>query len=139
MTYTDDNRGRFQHTKRAKQLIEFPGLRYGNCTPTDIDGFIEWRNEVFVVFEIKHGDEKLPLGQKRALMNLVNNLTDAGKKAVLFVARHNVSDPKETVIAADTEVVLVYLKEGDDGVWYKAKGETLKELTDRFMKKWATF
>jgi len=41
MLYTDDNRGTIQNRERARQIIDFHGLRIRNITPTDIDGFIK--------------------------------------------------------------------------------------------------
>lgn len=132
MNYTEENRGHFQNIHRAKQVIEFSDLRYGNITPTDIDGFFERHNEVFVFFELKKRGAELPSGQKLALTRLVDNLRETGKKAVLFVAVHDVDDCDETVIAADAEVQGIYF----NGAWHKAHGKKLKEMSDRFIR-WA--
>ena len=133
MEYTNENRGYIQNKERAKQLIEFTGMKYGNATPTDIDGFIERYNEAFVFFEIKHRCvNEVPTGQRMALTRLVDNLAIAGKKAVLFVAKHDIEDAGEDVIAADTEVTDIYY----NGIWHKYAGKTLKQMTDRFMR-WA--
>ena len=131
MQYTEENRGQFQHKDRARQIIAFSGIKYGNITPTDIDGFFEKEDKVFVFFELKHGDAKVPAGQKLALTRLVDALTKAGKKAVLFVASHNTADPYDDVIAKDAIVTAVYF----NGMWHSG-GDTLKNMTDRFMK-WA--
>ena len=130
MNYTDENRGHFQSIRRAKQVVEFADLKYGNVTPTDIDGFFEKHNNAFVFFELKKRGADLPTGQKLALTRLVDNLREAGKKSVLFVAAHDVEDCDENIVAADAEVTEIYF----NGAWHKEQGKTLKEMTDRFVK-----
>ena len=130
MDYTDENRGHFQNIRRAKQVIEFADIKYGNITPTDIDGFFERHNEAFVFFELKKRGAELPSGQKLALTRLVDNLRGAGKKSVLFVAAHDVGDCDKSVVAAEAEVTDIYF----NGAWYREHGKTLKEMSDRFIK-----
>ena len=71
MLYDDDNRGSIQFPDRARQLIDFSGLRYNKITPTDIDGFIEYHDEAIVFMEFKYGNAELPYGQKLALERLL--------------------------------------------------------------------
>lgn len=132
MIYTDENRGHVQ-SPRAAQIIEFTGMKYGNCTPTDIDGLIEKDNEAFVFFELKYREAEMPHGQKTALMRLVDNLELAGKKSVLFVARHEVDNPSETVTAANASVTDIYYC----GKWVRCRKEPLDEMVGRFLE-WAT-
>lgn len=121
-----------QNRSRARQIIDFSGIKYGNITPTDIDGGFEKQNEVFVFFEMKYGDAEMPTGQKLFLTRLVDICDTAGKKAVLFLCHHNVWNTEKDVIAAESTVTDIYFR----GRWSKAKGETLKVMTDRFMA-WA--
>ena len=132
MIYTNENRGIIQNRERARQIIDFSGIRYGNITPTDMDGRFEKQNEAFVFFEMKYGDAEMPRGQKIAFERLVDNLTNAGKKAVLFLCRHYVEDANKDVNALETTVDSIYW----NGEWHRSKGETLKNLCDRFME-WA--
>lgn len=132
MIYTNDNRGVIQNRERARQIIDFSGVRYNNITPTDIDGFFEKANTAFVFYELKYGEAEMPRGQEAALTRLVDNLQIAGKKAVLFLGRHNVANTQDDVPAADVEITKIYF----NGSWVDGNGETLKTLTDRFMK-WA--
>ena len=74
---------------RAAQLIDFKGLKYGTCSPTDVDLAIEWKGETFVFCDLKYGNAALPLGQKIFLQNIVDGLTKAGKHAQAIIARHN--------------------------------------------------
>lgn len=132
MNYTDENRGHFQNIHRAKQVIEFSDLQYGNITPTDIDGFFERHDKTFVFFELKKRGAELPSGQKLALTRLVDNLRRCGKKSVLFVAVHDVDNCDENVVAAKAEVTDIYY----DWKWHRMRGKTLKEMSDRFIR-WA--
>lgn len=132
MKYTDENRGHIQNPKKARQLIEFTGLQYGKCTPTDIDGLIEKDNEVFIFFEIKYKDAELPNGQAIAFKHIIDNLDELGKKAVLFIGRHNVDDIDKSIVAGETEVSEVYYKKKFRSVEKK----TLKEWADIFFE-WA--
>lgn len=134
MTYTEENRGRFQYEERAKQMIEFVGIQYRDCTPTDVDLFIEKNNKAFIFSEIKHKDADLPYGQSKALTRVVDALDDVGKDVILFIGRHEIDDPNENVIASDTEVSEIYFK---NKWWYAPRdfqsGQTLKEMIDAFL------
>lgn len=132
MIYNDDTRGVIQNRERARQIIDFSGIRYGNITPTDIDGFFERANEAFVFYEMKYGAAEMPTGQKVALERLVDTLGTANKKAVLFLCRHDVENANTDVNAGKTIVDRVYF----NGEWHSVKGKTLKECSDSFMK-WA--
>ena len=131
MIYTEENRGHIQ-SPRAGQIVEFVGMQFGNSTPTDIDGFIEKSNKAFVFFELKYKDAEIPQGQKLALMRVVDNLQIAGKQAVLFIARHEVEDPSEKVMAADAKVTDIYYR----ARWRSCDNRPLSEMMNRFLN-WA--
>ena len=50
-----------EHPDRASQLVDLTGISYGNASPTDIDGFIELNNKVFVFLEYKN-ENAPPIG-----------------------------------------------------------------------------
>ena len=130
ITYSDDNRGSIQFRERRKQIIDFSGLRYGNITPTDCDGFIEYQNKAYVLFEIKYRDAKVPHGQSLALTRSVDDYVSAGKKALLIIAQHEVDDPNQDINAAKCSVRDFYFK----GKWHKPKDSiTLKDAIDKFI------
>lgn len=133
MNYTSNNRGRIQLRDRARQIVDFSGLRYGKITPTDLDGLIEYQSKAFVFYEYKYRDAKIPDGQRKALTRLVDCLQKAGSPSVLFVCRHAVDDCAEDIQAARVIVDSLYY----DGKWRKSKkNRTAKEYTDKFLK-WA--
>ncbi len=132
VNYNDTNRGQIQNRERARQIIDFSGIRYGNITPTDLDGFFEKGNKTFVFYEYKLPDADMPRGQELALTRLVDGLSAAGKTAVLFLCRHNEFDPEKDVKAAKAVVEAIYWR----NQWHKGNNLTVKEETDRFMN-WA--
>ena len=132
MNYDDDNRGKIQNRERARQIIDFSGIRYGNITPTDVDGFFEKGGKIFVFYEYKLPNAEMPRGQKLALTRVVDVLNSAGKSAVLFLCRHNEYNPLADVKAAKAVVEEIYW----NNRWHKGKNLTVKEQTDRFLK-WA--
>ena len=130
MNYNDENRGEIQFRKRAKQIIDFKDIRYGKITPTDIDGFFEHADKMFVFYEFKLDDAEVPAGQKLALERIVDGLSSAGKEAVLFLCRHNIKDTEKDIKAADTLVDKIYY----NGKWHKKDKGTAKEWTDKFVR-----
>lgn len=135
MNYTDENRGTIQNEEYAKRIINFGGLRYGNITPTDIDGVIEYHDTHIVFFEFKYGEAPLPYGQRVALERIVNNCANAGKQAILCVCRHNTPQGQQ-IDAANTPVSDVYVggSNGFTGQWIDEQfGRTLKEICDAFL------
>jgi len=81
-------RGVINNRARAQQIINYSGLRYDTITPTDIDGFIDFGNKVFVIMEFKHSDAPLPYGQRLALKRLCDSIKRP-IEAWLLICRHN--------------------------------------------------
>ncbi len=132
MKYTDANRGKIHNRKRGRQIIDFSGIRYGNITPTDLDGFFEKENRIFVFYEYKLPNVERPKGQEVALTRIVDGLSAAGKSAVLFLCRHDAYNPDEDIQADKAIVEKLYW----NNRWHTGKGLTVKEQTDSFMQ-WA--
>ena len=118
-----------QNRRRARQLIDFSNLKYGNIYPTDIDGLIEYKNKAIALFEIKHGDTEIPEGQRLAFRRMIDDSRAAGKQAVLFICEHYVDDCNEDIDAAETIVRKFYY----NGEWYDGQGFTLKEKMSSFI------
>jgi hypothetical protein len=94
------------------QVRNFNGLSYGKISPTDIDGFLEYRNQLFVFIETKYGNTDLPTGQRIALTRLCDAVASSGKRAVLLVVRHEFA-PDEDIMVAQCAVERYYL----EGKW----------------------
>ena len=116
--------------RRARQLLDFEGLKWGSCRPTDIDMAWDFKGDVFFFVEAKLAGKPLTIGQRLHLEGLVNGLTAGGKMAVAIHAEHSVTDPYEDIQAQDMIVRTVYTSEAP--AWDKfAESTTLKSYCDR--------
>jgi len=123
------DRGKIINRNYATQIRDFSGLRFNNITPTDIDGFIDFHNEWFVIMEFKHGDSPLPYGQRLAIERLVDIVEKAGKKSIGIVANHNISQDIDCANTIVREYRYHY-------TWYTKKEiMTTKQLIDKFIEK----
>jgi len=122
-------RGQIVSRSRAKQIRDFSGLLFGNITPTDIDGLIEYHGKAYVFIEVKLNDAILPDGQRLALERLTDDLHRV-KPTLLIIARHDAVNPDD-----DIDVAIAIVAE------YRYKGHkhegctgTVKELVNRFFE-----
>lgn len=113
---------------RVHQFINFEGMAFDGCMPTDIDAFLEYRGN-YILFEYKYAGKDMPTGQRLALEHTVNDLQKARRNAVAFLCDHDVRDPAEDIKGADAVVRAVYW----NGKWYRGTGKTAKEMTQRFL------
>ena len=109
-------RGVIKNRKFASQIRDFSGLRFGNITPTDIDGLIEYKNMAFIFIELKYKDAVLPLGQRLALERLCDGLI---KSSLLIVASHD-KGPDEDIDVAKSIVSEIRFKRQ----WHKDDDST---------------
>lgn len=65
-------RGVIRNREFAQQIKDFSGLRFGNITPTDIDGFMDFGDRLFIVIEGKHSGSPMHYGQRLAIERLVD-------------------------------------------------------------------
>lgn len=124
-------RGKIQNRERARQIIDFSGLRFGNITPTDIDGMIEYQDKAFVYYEFKLQGANMPRGQELALERTVDSHIAAMKQAIAILVEHDVSDCERDIQAAKCLVSRFYL--GKHHGWKNPKQkETALSLTKKF-------
>lgn len=127
----DDNRGRINNRAQAAQIRDFSGLRFGNITPTDIDGHIEYHNLCHIFIELKYGNAVLPMGQRIALERLCDDIRD--KPAIALVASHQNS------VGEDIDVSKAIVTEIRwRGTWRVADKDTVRGYIERFIK-WVDF
>ena len=138
MKYEDSQRGIIQNRARKRQLIDYSGLRYGAITPSDLDGFMEIHNKLFIFYEFKYIDPEyryrrlatITGGQGQAEMNIVNGLNANGKKAVLFICQHNFENPEDDIIAHECKVDKIFY---DGKMHIPSEERNCKEWTDKFI------
>ena len=99
--------GEINNRIRAKQLRDYSSLRFGNITPTDIDGLIEYHGKGYVVLELKLRDAQIQYGQKLALERLTDDLQRAGKLTLCIIASHQCDNP-EADIDVGSSIVTEY-------------------------------
>lgn len=120
-------RGVIENREAAAQIRDFSGLRFGNITPTDIDGLVDYRWKCWVLFELKHVGKDLPGGQRLAFERLVDDLAKI-RPAIAFVSEHNDTGD---INAASSMVREYYWK----GAWRKApENVTLHYAVSGFLK-----
>lgn len=105
------------------QIVDFEGMQYGRCRPTDIDLSIDFNRKVFVFVELKFKGTGLTVGQKIHLMALVDAIEAGGKKAYAILAEHE-TPSGESIMAGDSLPIMVY----SQGRWEMATIDTLHEL-----------
>lgn len=119
-------RGEILNRDRARQLRDYTGLRFGNITPTDIDGLIEYHGEAYVIIELKYNDADIPFGQMLALERLTDDLI---KPTICIIATHN-TDVEQDIDVASCTVVKYRFKKA----WREPKAKrTVKQLINKFL------
>ncbi len=119
-------RGEIRYRDRASQLRDYSGLLFGNITPTDVDGLIEYHGKAFVIIELKLKDTSIPFGQMLALERLTD---DISKPAICIIAEHDVYEPTKDIDVAKCLVSQYRFKE----VWRIPKVQRdVKELIIKF-------
>ena len=99
-----DKRGEIHNRERARQIRDFSGIIYGNITPTDIDGLIEYHGKGYIILELKLVGTKIQFGQKLALERMTDDFQKSGKAALCIIADHTIYDPAKDIIASNTIV-----------------------------------
>lgn len=123
-------RGVIRNIQFARQRADFSGMQFRNITPTDIDGYIEFGDEVFIFMETKHGDADLPLGQCLALERVCDRVQKSGAEALVLVLRdESAADARSTYRIAPLLVSRYRYR----GKWYVPKEQiTAKNAVEKF-------
>jgi hypothetical protein len=123
------DRGVIRNRAFGSQIIDFSGLRWGNITPTDIDGMIDFGNKLFVYMEFKYGDADMPDGQRIALERQADADEAAGIPAYVLLGKHN---DEGDIDAAQSRCARYYYKGG----WHTPHEElTIRQAVDRIRER----
>lgn len=120
----DSERGVIRNRGYATQIRDFSGLRFGNITPTDVDGLIEYKGKGYVLIEIKYQGVQLPPGQRLALERLCDDLQRT-KPTLLIIAVHD-SD-------GDIDVAKTLVAEYRFKRKWRTRDGTIRELIRAFL------
>lgn len=122
-------RGQTTHKARATQGRDYSGLRYGNITPTDLDGLIEFRDKAYVLIGAKLENAVMSGGQKLALERLCDDLNKI-KPTLLVLVKHNTPVNQEIDFAKCNVEQYRY-----KGRWTTPRiVENLKKFIDSFLQ-----
>lgn len=122
-----------ENPERAKQLLRFDGVCYGDTImPTDIDGLIEYKDRIWVLWEIKRRGKSVPKGQRLMLERFVKMARYAHKNAIAIVAEHDVADARQDVFLRDT-LVKEYITTENIQWRRPTRRVTAKETADRYI------
>ncbi len=128
--------GRLFNPLRAMQPIDYSDMDCDGCTPTNVDGGLDVKQQGFVLIEMKclpklekwfvqtgrlYPPNRIPQPQKKYLECDIDTKQRGGSPSALFLADHDVFDPRQTVNAAYTIVLAVYYH----GRWYIAKNRRI--------------
>lgn len=73
--------------QRAAQIVDFGGLRWGLCMPTDVDAILDFSGLVWVIIEAKYKESEPPTGQRLALERMTDQLGQ-NAYAICLLATH---------------------------------------------------
>lgn len=120
-------RGKIRNKEHAQTLRDYSGMAWGRITPTDIDGFVEFGDRVFVIVESKYGSAPLSVGQRLALERL-SDAVSRSRHCLLVVCSHNSPSDEEIPMH---ECIVTQYRSG--GIWRIPRSQTtLKAIVDKF-------
>jgi len=120
-----------EHPERAAQLVDLTGINYGNLSPTDVDGFLEIKNKLFVFLEFKNENAPpISYGQRTALERVVDALHQSGKVSLAVIGQHNTAHT-EIINGASSKALEVRWQ----GQWVSLEGDryTVRDCVNKAM------
>lgn len=109
------------------RIKNFSGLRFGSISPTDLDGFLDFGNRLFIFIETKFADSELRGGQKLALERLCDACQTEHRTSILIVTNYQ---HEGEIDIAETIVQQYRLR----GVWYESTDIRLRDAIEMFYK-----
>ena len=123
--------GIIRNRDNLSQVRSFRGMVFGTVSPTDIDGFFEIADRVYVFIETKFKGKGLSRGQELAFERLTDAIA-APRRALFIIACHE-QDKISDIDVAGCAVVRYRSR----GQWKPApQGMTVRQLTEKFIE-WA--
>ena len=107
------------------RIKNFSGLRFGSISPTDLDGFLDFGNRLFIFIETKFADSQLRGGQKLALERLCDACQTEHRTSILIVTNYQ----EEGEIDIGETIVQQYRLRGR---WYTATDIKLRDAIEMF-------
>lgn len=82
-------RGVIRNRAFKQQIADFSGLTFGKITPTDLDAFMDFNNQLFIFVEAKYGGAEMQYGQRLAIERLCDACSNPPHRySVAFITSH---------------------------------------------------
>jgi len=91
-------RGQIKYKARRQQIVDFSGLRFGNKTSTDIDGYLDFGDKASIFTELKLEGTPVERGQELAFERIVDDVSKS-KAAIFIIADHAIYDAEQEIPA----------------------------------------
>jgi len=120
-----------RNRNQTKQAIDFSGIQNGKIHPTDIDGVLEFDNEVLILFEVKRFNNDIPTGQRLVLERVCDSWKT--KKSIVLLVNVNVPNDIDSIPMINGIVTKYYI----NGQWNELKSNnTIKSVLNKLGQKW---
>lgn len=132
MFYTKTNqRGVIQNRARKQQIADMSGLRYEKITPTDLDGFMDFGNRLFVFIEGKFTATPVLYGQQLAIDRLCDATHNPPSRYSFAIIADHHSPCDEDIDFANMTVRTIR----QNGRWKPPmqRGLTVRQAIDRMV------
>ena len=98
-----------KNRNKVKQVVDFTGVQNGKLHPSDIDGVLEFDNEVLILIEVKRKFKRIPTGQ-RILLERICNSWHNPEKCIVLKVEHEFDDEHQDIPLEKCLVSRVYYK-----------------------------
>jgi hypothetical protein len=128
---TEGRLGIIKHRARAKQINDFSGLQYEKITPTDLDGFIDFDDRLFIFLEGKFVATPVQRGQQLAIDRLCDAAHNPPHRYAFAIIADHQSPPEEDIDFSSITVRSIRR----DGAWRRPllDGMTVRTAIDRMI------
>ena len=132
--------GKIQNKERLCQIPVFEELAFriknepyrGTQSPTDIDLYFEYQNNLAIIGEFKIEGNRMPNGQRITMTRMVDALSHVYNGVYLIIATHSTPITEPFYDASKTVVRQMYF----EGKWRPLnKEKTFKEVWDMLLVK----
>ena len=120
-----------RNRNQTKQAIDFSGIQNGKIHPTDIDGVLEFDNEVLILFEVKRFNNDIPIGQRLVLERICDSWKT--KKSIVLFVNVNIKNNIDYIPLKDGYVTKYYI----NGKWSDLNTDNkITNVLNRLGNKW---
>jgi len=120
-----------RNRNQTRQAIDFSGIQNGKIHPTDIDGVLEFDNEVLILFEVKRFNNDIPIGQRLVLERICDSWKT--KKSIVLFVNVNIENDIDYIPLKDGYVTKYYI----NGKWSDLNTDNkITNVLNRLGNKW---